>query len=161
MSRKVIGLVLFVVAIAAAAAGAFYLIDAEEDPGNASQDPFVLVDFTRSGGFTGITQHLLVYSDGEAELTTGESAADARTIEFDLAPETLELLERILPETVTSLDEEPQSGLGCMDCFQYDLIYDDVRYTFFGLPRRKQTTQMLDVLDVAICEGGPPGGCSR
>jgi len=71
MSRKIVGLAVFVVAIAAAAAGAFYLIDAGDDPGSAPQDSFVLVDFTRSGGFTGITQHLLVYSDGEAELTTG------------------------------------------------------------------------------------------
>lgn len=155
------GLVVFVVAIAAAAAGAFFLIDAEENPGNTSRDPFVLVDFTRSGGYTGITQHLLVYSDGEAELTTGESAADARTIEFDLAPESLEQLERLLPETVASLDEEPQSGVRCADCFQYDLVYGDERYTFLNLPRREQTTQLLDVLDVVICEGDPPGGCSR
>ena len=161
MSRKIVGLAVFVVAIAAAAAGAFYLIDAGDDPGSAPQDSFVFVDFTRSGGFTGITQHLLVYSDGEAELTTGGGADDAKTIEYALAPETLEQLERLLPEAVTSLDEEPQSGLGCMDCFQYDLSYDDVRYTFFDLPRKRQTTKMLDVLDSAICEPDPPGGyCS-
>ena len=161
MSRKIVGLAVFVVAIAAAAAGVFFLIDAGDDPRNAPQDSFVFVDFTRSGGYAGITQHLLVYSDGEAELTTGVGADDARTIEYALEPETLEQLERLLPETVASLDEEPQSGVGCADCFQYDLIYDDVRYTFFDLPRRRQANKMLDALDTAICEPDPPGGyCS-
>ncbi|MDQ5814814.1 MAG: hypothetical protein M3516_00765 [Actinomycetota bacterium] len=161
MSRKIVGLAVFVVAIAAAAAGAFFLIDAGDDPRNAPQDSFVFVDFTRSGGFTGITQHLLVRTDGEAVLTTGEGAADAQTIEFDLAPETLDRLERVLPEAVRGLDEEPRSGVGCADCFQYDLIYEGVRYTFFDLPTGPRTTEMLKTLDHAICEGESPNGtCS-
>jgi hypothetical protein len=159
MSRKSAGLVAFGLAITVAAvAGTFYLVADEDAPESNPQGSTVFVDFTRSGGFTGITQHLLVYSDGAAELTTGVTEEDAKTIEFDLAPKTIERLERVLPEAVRILDEEPQSGLGCADCFQYDLIYDDVRYTFFDLPTQKETTRMLDVLSGAICEPDPPGG---
>ena len=163
MNRKVVGLSLFVIAIAVAVtAGALYLLDGEGGSENASTGSGVLVDFTRSGGFTGITQHLLVDGDGEAVLTTGENAGDARTIEFDLAPQTLEQLERVLPEAVRFLDEEPQSGVGCADCFQYDLIYEDARYTFFDLPVSRSTTKMLDALDAAICEADPSGVyCSK
>ena len=159
MNRKLVGLSLFAIAIVIAiTAGAVYLLDGEGGSENASTSSDVLVDFTRSGGFTGITQHLLVYSDGAAELTTGATEADAETIEFDLGPETIEQLERVLPEAVRTLDEEPQSGATCADCFQYDLIYDDVRYTFFDLPTQKETTKMLDVLSGAICAPDPPGG---
>ena len=163
MSRKVWGLSLFAIAIAiAVTAGTFYLLDDEGGSENASTGSDVVVDFTRSGGFTGITQHLLVYSDGAAELTTGATEADAETIEFDLGPETLEQLERVLPEAVRFLDEEPQSGVGCADCFQYDLIYEDARYTFFDLPVSRSTTEMLDALDAAICEADPSGVyCSK
>jgi hypothetical protein len=162
VNRKVVGLGLFVMAIAVAVtAGALYLLEGEGGSGTASTGSGVLVDFTRSGGFTGITQHLLVDADGKAVLTTGEGAEDARTIEFELAPSTLERLERVLPEAVRTLDEEPQSGVGCADCFQYDLIYDDVRYTFFDLPVSRSTSEMLDALDAAICEADPSdGSCS-
>lgn len=158
MNRKVVGLGLFVIAIAVAVtAGALYLLEGEGGSENASTGSGVVVDFTRSGGFTGITQHLLVNADGEAVLTTGEGAEDARTIEFELAPPTLERLERVLPEAERTLDEEPQSGAGCADCFHYDLIYDDVRYTFFDLPVSRSKSKMLDALDAAICEADPSG----
>lgn len=160
MSRKVWGLALFGLAVAiAAVAGTFYLLDADEEPGDAGPDPRVLVDFTRSGGFTGITQQLIVYADGRATLMAAEGATDTETTETDLEQGTFERLRRLLPEAVETLDEEPDMNGTCADCFQYDLIYEGVRYTFFDVQRAEQVTMLLGTLDEAICEAGSPRGC--
>ena len=161
VSRKIWGLALFGLAIAiAVVAGTFYLLDEDEGSENAGSDPRVLVDLTRSGGFTGITQQLIVFGDGRAILTTGEGTPDAETTEADLTPDTFERLQRVLPEVVSTLDEEPEPKLTCADCFQYDLIYDGVRYTFFELPKVKQITMLIRVLDETICETRSRPDCS-
>jgi hypothetical protein len=161
MSRKVWGLVLFVLAIAiAAVAGTLYLLDADEGPGGAGSDPRVLVDFTRSGGFAGITQQLIVFADGRATLTAAEGANDTDTTDTDLDRDTFERLRRLLPDAVETLDEEPETNATCADCFQYDLIYEGVRYTFYDLQNAEQVTMLLRILDEAICEAEDGSGCS-
>ena len=161
MSRKVWGLALFGLAIAiAVVAGTFYLLDADEGPGGTGSDPRVLVDFTRSGGFAGITQQLIVYADGRATLTAAEGATDTNTTDTDLDQDTFERLRRLLPDAVETLDEEAETNATCDDCFQYDLIYEGERYTFYDLQGTEQVTMLLRILDEAICETEGERGCS-
>jgi hypothetical protein len=164
MSRKLSGLALFGIAIAiAAVAGTFYLLDADEGSGTGS-DPGVLVDFTRSGGFAGITQQLIVYTDGRATLTTGQGATDTETVETVLPPDEFEELRRTLPQIAEALDDAfdapPDDGAMCADCFQYDLIYDGAGYHFSDVARMRKVTELLQILDEAICETGTERGCA-
>ena len=153
MSRKVRGLALFGLAFAiAAVAGTFYLLDADEEPETNPQGSPVFVDYTTSGGFAGVTQNVVVYEDRSAVFNFGIDGSR----EFRVSEETMERLERFVPEAVEVLEGRPRSDAMCADCFQYDLTFEGTHYLVVDpqLPRTVKTA--FAVLHEAMCQGYPP-----
>ena len=152
MSRKVWGLAIFGLAIAiAVVAGTFYLLDEDEGSEINAQASPVFVDYTTSGGFAGITHNVVVYEDRSAVYNSNDRSRD-----FRVSEETMERLERYLPEAVEVLEARPRSDATCADCFQYDLTFEGTHYLVVDpqLPRAVKTA--FAVLHEAICQGYPP-----
>ena len=122
--------------------------DTEEatDPGPKGE----LLVFTRSGGFAGMTETLIVRADGLAELEG--DASPPGTIEVPR-----ELLTR-LEEELQSLDwkraaTEPQN-VDCADCFTYEIRAGGQRITTTAMGQSGQELgDLLALIDEIIATG--------
>jgi hypothetical protein len=79
-----------------------------------------LVTYTKTGGIAGVHERLLVAEDGSATLAVGFQNQARES--FDLAPDELERLRDLLA-AADFADVGPDRGLGCADCFQYEIEY--------------------------------------
>jgi hypothetical protein len=96
---------------------------ASERPEGA--DP--LVSYQRSGGIAGVNERLVIDPDGEAQLAVGEPDPDAQR--FEIGDPALERLRSGLAAAdFAAIDRD--SGLGCADCFEYEISYDGVTASF-------------------------------
>ncbi|MDD1715758.1 MAG: META domain-containing protein [Methanolinea sp.] len=79
-----------------------------------------LVEFRRTGGFAGFSDHLVVYTDGSASLTRKEYSTG-----FSLTSENLVELEDLLTNSgFSSLDPEYRAAPGSADLFTYEITYE-------------------------------------
>ena len=79
-----------------------------------------LVSYQRSGGIAGVSERLVIDADGEAQLAVGEP--DPHEQRFTIGEPELERLRSDLAAAdFAAIDWDP--GLGCADCFEYEIVY--------------------------------------
>jgi hypothetical protein len=79
-----------------------------------------LVVYTKSGGVAGVNEHLEIDDDGAATLTVGYQPDQVQR--FELGADQLEQLRGLLEEADFA-GVDPGPGIGCADCFQYEIAY--------------------------------------
>jgi hypothetical protein len=79
-----------------------------------------LLSYTRSGGIAGVSERLVIAADGSATLRIGFGDPDERRFELDSAQ--LERLRDLLA-AADFAGVGPDRGIGCADCFQYEIAY--------------------------------------
>ena len=85
-----------------------------------------LVSYQRSGGIAGVNERLVIDADGEAQLAVGELDPEQR---FTIGEPELERLRSDLAAAdFAAIDRD--SGLGCADCFEYEIDYAGERASF-------------------------------
>jgi hypothetical protein len=77
-----------------------------------------LVSYQRSGGIAGVNERLVIDADGEAQLAIGEPDPDEQR--FTIGEPELERLRSDLAAADFAAIN-PDSGLGCADCFEYEI----------------------------------------
>jgi hypothetical protein len=88
-------------------------------------DPLVI--YQRAGGIAGVSERLVIDPDGSGKLVVGEPDHDGQ--QFAIGESELERLRRGLAAAdFAAIDSE--SGLGCADCFEYDITYADTTASF-------------------------------
>jgi hypothetical protein len=88
--------------------------------GQSSGDGDALVTYERGGGIAGVSERLVVDTGGTARLSVGDS--DQAERRFALADQELERLRSDL-EAADFAGIDVGSGLGCADCFDYEITY--------------------------------------
>jgi hypothetical protein len=92
--------------------------------GSDSDDPATadgpLVTYERSGGFAGVSERLEIDSDGSARLSLGQP--DPAEQAFAIGDSELSKLRSDL-RAADFAAIDPTSGLGCADCFEYEIAY--------------------------------------
>jgi len=124
-----------------------------EDRGQTGEDrgqTDELLIFTRSGGFAGTTETLIVRADGRAELE-GDASPPGR---IEVPPELLTRLE----EELESLDWERAAteppNVVCNDCFAYDIRAGGQRIKTTGLGQSgEELGDLLALIDEIITTG--------
>jgi hypothetical protein len=86
-----------------------------------------LVVYTKTGGVAGVREHLQVSDDGSATLAVGYQPVEKRS--FELEPDELDRLRGLL-EAADFDGVDPGPGIGCADCFQYEIEYAGKRTAF-------------------------------
>lgn len=88
-----------------------------------SAQPSVLVDYERNGGFAGMSDHLVINTDGHATLT-GRTGAR----EFDLSGDQLNQIEAVFESAgFANIDENSMPGAVPPDAFSYVITYQGHR----------------------------------
>jgi hypothetical protein len=82
------------------------------------QDAGLLVGYQRSGGIAGVLEELRVSQSGRATVTTG---VDAARESFALGKAELERLRSELEAANLSDPDFQPGGVGCADCFEYEI----------------------------------------
>ena len=86
-----------------------------------------LIEYTRSGGFVGLDDHLVIHTDGSATLERREGPADV-TISEEEFEEIEELIGELDWDDLEG-DHGPPKGVGVSDGYFYEFVYDDVTVT--------------------------------
>jgi hypothetical protein len=86
-----------------------------------------LVTYQRAGGIAGVSERLVIDPDGTGQLVIGEPDPDEQ--QFAVGESELERLRRGLAAAdFAAID--PESGLGCADCFEYEITYAGTTASF-------------------------------
>ena len=93
--------------------------DGGSSPTTSTAGP--LVAYTKTGGVAGVNEHLAVKDDGSAILEVGYQ--DPARQRFDLDAEGLDHLRELLA-AADFAGVDPGPGIGCADCFQYEIEYE-------------------------------------
>ena len=132
LRRALVGLALVIAAIA----GGYLLLKsasdrAGDDGTGGGGGPNEVVRFVRSGGFVGETHRLVLHESGRGTLH-GQNI-DKPGVSIDIGKRRLdglvEQLDEVWPEERDTIND-PNA---CADCYQYDITYDGVRVTLFGI----------------------------
>jgi hypothetical protein len=110
-------------ALGAASCGSGAGDDGPEPPESGG----ALVVYTKSGGVAGVLEHLEVGGDGVATLTVGYGPPAVRRFELDAAD--LGRLRHLLA-AADFAGVDPGPGIGCADCFQYEIAYAGTTTSF-------------------------------
>jgi hypothetical protein len=113
--------------------------------GRSSADGDSLVTYERGGGIAGVSERLVVDADGTALLSVGES--DQSEQRFALADQELDRLRSDL-EAADFAGVDAGSGLGCADCFDYEITYSGEAVSF------NEATEVPDSVRVVTGELG-------
>ena len=91
----------------------------DADPESPPTSGGELVEYSRTGGFAPVLEHLTVERGGEAVLETGFEGSSSEVVEFTLDP--IELDELTAAVEAAPL-EEFEAGAGpCSDCYEYSI----------------------------------------
>lgn len=115
----------------------------------SARPPQPLLDFERSGGYTGTTQTLRISTDGSAALESTEVGPTRFEISNRRVAELTETLEEI---DWTRAANEP-ANVSCADCYFYDISYEDHRVTTSGLGNSgRELEDLFALVDAALAE---------
>jgi len=118
---------------------------AQGDPG----PPETLLTYERSGGFTGLTQSLLVLSDGTATFTN----AGGKTKRFEVSTERVSELADTLEDIDWSRAGDEPSNVGCADCYLYDISYGQQHASTTAVGRSgRELENLLALVNAIISE---------
>ena len=130
MERKSIGLALFGLVVVTAVSLGVYVLIRDADGGERD----VLVEYTRSGGFTGTIERLKLFADGTAVYRGSELGSELdRASRYAVQAGLVRRLESRLDRALAADVDEFTRRATCADCFQYDIMYRGRRYIFFDL----------------------------
>jgi hypothetical protein len=117
-----------------------------------------LVVYTKTGGVAGVREHLEVAADGMATLTVGYQGGQVRRFELD--PAELDRLRGLLA-AADFAGVDPGPGIGCADCFQYEITYAGTKTAFAeiaGIPDSvgQTVTELGDIVEAQSPAPQPP-----
>jgi hypothetical protein len=96
------------------------------EPGPEPADE-TLIEYTRSGGFVGLDDHLVIHTDGSATLERREGPAGVT-----ISDEEFEAIEELVAEVAWDAlegDHPPLDNILVADGYYYEFVYDDVTVT--------------------------------
>jgi hypothetical protein len=101
--------------------------EADDPARDAPEGGGSLVVYTKTGGIAGVREHLEIGGEGAASLTVGYRPAEVRRFELDAAQ--LGRLRDLL-SAADFAGVDPGPGIGCADCFQYEIKYGGTTTAF-------------------------------
>ena len=104
-----------------------------------------LIEYTRSGGFVGLNDHLVIHTDGSATLERREGPASVTISEEEL--ETIEELVSELDWEALEGDHPPPNNVGVADGYFYEFVYGDVTVTTQELGVPPKLEPLISTLD--------------
>ena len=145
MKRFVLGIAA-ALALGAAGCGSDGGDDSSPDP---PQGGGPLVVYTKTGGVAGVRDHLEIAPDGAATLSVGYQPGEVQR--FELAAADLDRLRGLLAEADFA-GVDPGPGIGCADCFQYEITYAGTTTAFAeiaGIPDSvgRVVTELGEIVD--------------
>lgn len=121
------------------------------DTSDDVEERMSLVGFSRTGGFAGFHDHLVIYPDGSASLTRKEYATG-----YTLAPEDLlELQDLLTGSGFSSLDPEYRAVNSGADLFTYEITYDGRTVLAEETAVPEHLIPVIDVLSRLVQENAP------
>jgi hypothetical protein len=118
-----------------------------------------LVVYTKTGGVAGVREHLEIAADGTATLAVGYQQPEVRRFELDAAE--LDRLRELLADADFP-GVDPGPGIGCADCFQYEVTYAGTTTAFAeiaGIPDSvgRAVTELGEIVEAQSPAPQPPG----
>jgi hypothetical protein len=153
--RVIVPAVALAIALGAAGCGS----EADDPEPGPPESGGPLVVYTKTGGVAGVREHLEIDGDGGATLTAGYQPPEVRRFELDAAE-----LGRIrdLLATADFAGVDPGPGIGCADCFQYEITYAGKTTAFAeiaGIPDSvgRVVTELRELVEAQSPEPQAPG----